>query len=171
MWMRILACALLLTFPLACEGTHAGGPAGSDATVEHVSDGDTIVLADGRHVRLVQIDAPEQAEHECYAEAASRALESMLPPGTEVALELDPELDHVDRFGRTLAYVEKDGVNVNLELVRRGAAAPYFYRGDRGRYAAQLLDAARAARENRKGLWGACPRTRLDPLSQVRAAR
>jgi micrococcal nuclease len=93
----------------------------------------------------------------------------LLPPGTKVRLELDPGLDHEDRFGRTLAYVEKGGVNVNVELVRLGAAAPYFYRGDRGRYATALLDAARRAREGRKGLWGACPGTAPDPSRQVDA--
>jgi hypothetical protein len=31
-----------------------------------------------------------------------------------------------------------DGVNVNAQLVRVGAAAPYFYAGRRGRYAALL---------------------------------
>jgi micrococcal nuclease len=45
---------------------------------------------------------------------------------------------------------------VNVELVRRGAATVYFYRGERGRYAAQLLAAARQARAARRGLWGAC---------------
>jgi micrococcal nuclease len=169
--MRILACALLLTFPLACGGTHAEPPAGSGATVDHVTDGDTIVLTDGRHVRLVQIDAPELPEHECYGEAASRVLASMLPPGTRIELLLDPKLDHVDRFGRTLAYVEKEGVNLNVALVRRGAAAPYFYRGERGRYAAALLQAGRAARAHLLGLWGACPHTVPDPLRSVRAER
>jgi micrococcal nuclease len=169
--MRILACALLLTFPLACGGTHAGVPAGAEATVDHVTDGDTIVLTDGLHVRLVQIDAPELPEHECYGEAASRVLASMLPAGTKIELDLDPKLHHVDRFGRTLAYVEKGGVNVNLELVRRGAAAPYFYGGDRGRYASKLFEDATTAREQHKGLWGACPRTALDPFARVQAER
>jgi len=41
---------------------------------------------------------------------------------------------------------------VNVELVRLGAAAPYFYRGVRGRHADELLAAARAARAARRGL-------------------
>jgi hypothetical protein len=84
-----------------------------------------------------------------------------------VTLEADPALDRVDRFGRLLRYVRRDGSNVNLELVRRGAAAPYFYGGDRGRYAGRLLAAAALAKASRRGLWGARPRTRLDPYRQI----
>jgi endonuclease YncB( thermonuclease family) len=37
-----------------------------------------------------------------------------------------------------------------------GAARLFFYRGRRGRYADQLLEAARRAREAGLGLWLAC---------------
>jgi uncharacterized cupin superfamily protein len=42
--------------------------------------------------------------------------------------------------GGLLRYVVrvKGSLNVNVQLVRVGAAAPYFYRGRRGRYAALL---------------------------------
>jgi micrococcal nuclease len=166
MGVRMLALALLLVFPLACGGTHGGARTG---TVARVLDGDTIVLEDGRHVRLVQLDAPETDEHECYAQAATRVLARLVPVGSEVEIETDPALDKVDRFGRTLAYVQKDGANINLELVREGAAAPWFYQGDRGRYATQLLQAAGKARREELGLWGACPGTTLDPLHSIDA--
>jgi micrococcal nuclease len=114
-------------------------------------------------VRLVQIDAPEVRPPECYGRAADRIVRELLPPGSAVRLEFDPDLDRVDRFGRSLAYVFEGEVNVNLDLVRRGAAAPYFFGGDRGRYADELLTAARRARAERRGLWAACPATRLNP--------
>lgn len=38
--------------------------------VSHVGDGDSIRLANGTQLRLVQIDAPELGEGECYAQAA-----------------------------------------------------------------------------------------------------
>jgi micrococcal nuclease len=167
MLLRILALVMLLTFPLACGGTHGGG--GPEGTVARVLDGDTIVLADGRHVRLVQLDAPEIDEDECYAQAAKRVLARLLTPGTEVDIETDAALDRVDRYGRTLAYLKKDGTNINLELVREGAAAPWFYDGERGRYAGLLLGTARRAKEHDRGLWGACPGTVLDPLHSVEA--
>ena len=165
MQLRSLLVAALVALPLACGRTDT---AGSHATIGHVSDGDTIVLADGRHVRLVQLDAPER-EGECYGQEATRVLTRLLTEGTRVELESDPALDGIDRFGRTLAYVRKDRVDVNLELVRQGAAAPYFFHGDRGRYAAQFLQAAQQAKQDHRGLWGACPRTVLDPFHAVDA--
>ena len=78
------------------------------------------MLEDGRHVRLVQLDAPETDERECYADQAKTTLYRLIPPGTEVAIETDPALDKIDRYGRTTAYVRKDGTNINLELVRHG---------------------------------------------------
>jgi endonuclease YncB( thermonuclease family) len=162
-----LVLALLTLFPLACGDTHGG----AYATVAHVLDGDTIVLEDGRHVRLVQLDAPETDEGECYARKAERALRDLLPPGTGVEIETDPALDKRDRFGRTLAYVRKDGANINLELVRMGAAAPWFFHGDRGRYASSFLAAARDAEKARRGLWGACPGTALNPQNALEAQR
>ena len=52
--------------------------------------------------------------------------------------------------------------NLTLELVREGAATVWFYHHQKGRYAAQLLAAAREARAAQRGLWGACD-TRWDP--------
>jgi micrococcal nuclease len=165
--LSVLLVATLLTFPLACGGTHAGtSPTG---TVARVLDGDTIVLEDGRHVRLVQLDAPETDENECYADKAKGTLENLLPQATHVGIELDPALDPVDRFGRTLAYVEKNGTNINIQLVREGAAAPWFFHGDRGRYASTFFQAAHEAKRHHRGLWGACPHTILDPLHSVQA--
>jgi micrococcal nuclease len=161
---RLFALSLILV-ALGCGGER------QTATVDRVLDGDTIVLRDGRHVRLVQLDAPEIDEHECYAQAATAALARLLPPGTRVEIETDALLDKVDRFGRTLAYVRKDGDNVNLELVRVGAAAPWFFHGDRGRYAGEFLAAARAAEEHHRGLWSACPGTILAPFLSVDARR
>jgi micrococcal nuclease len=164
-----LLIVLVPLFPFACGGTHAN--TSREGTVDRVLDGDTIVLTDGRHVRLVQLDAPETDENECYAREAKRTLQSLLPPGTAVRIETDPALDSEDRFGRTLAYVEKNGADINLELIRAGAAAPWFYHGARGRHAELFLTAARRAQHTRKGLWGECPETTLDPLHSVEAQR
>lgn len=132
-----------------------------------VNDGDTLTLRGGRKVRLLQIDTPELGAGECYSEAAWVALRTLAPIGTPVVLESDPALDRTDRYGRLLRYVKRDGLSVNIELVRRGAAAPYFQRGNRGRYAASLMRAARKARATKQGLWKACPSTVLNPNRAV----
>lgn len=115
----------------------------------------------------MQIDAPELAGAECYGEASKAELVRLLPIGTRVRLEFDAKLDRIDRFGRRLAYVFAGTTNVNLAMVRRGAAGPYFFGGDRGRYAERLLRTARQARAARRGLWSVCPRTKLDPARAI----
>ncbi len=131
------------------------------ATVAVVNDGDTLRTTSGRRIRLVQIDAPE-LHGDCFGKAALAALRILTPPGTRITLERDPGLDATDRYGRQLRYVFVDGTNVNVALVRRGAASPYFFRGDRGRYARDLLQAVDEARAGRRGYWGACPAARLE---------
>jgi micrococcal nuclease len=146
---------LVLAFaPLAASST-TDTSFRTAATVERIIDGDTLVLRGGARVRLVQIDAPE-AGGECYAAASTRELGRLAPPGRRVVLETDRRLDTVDRYERLLRYIHVGRTNLNVELVRRGAATPWFYDGDRGRYASELLGAVRSARSARRGLWGAC---------------
>jgi micrococcal nuclease len=166
--MRKLVATFLCA--VAVAGCGDGGSR-ENATVARILDGDTIELADGERVRLVQIDAPERSEGECYAEQAASRLERLVPPGSEIRLENDAALDAVDRFGRLLRYVFVDGENVNLELASRGSVGVYFFEGARGRYADDLLAAARAARAAGRGLWGACSSTPFAPTHQVDARR
>ena len=81
----------------------------------------------------------------------------MLPVGARVRVERDPALDDIDRYGRLLRYVFKGRLNVNVDLVRKGAASVWFYDGDRGRYADQLLRAAENARASSAGPAGRVP--------------
>lgn len=154
--------AAVATTTAACDEDKTPSPNASRGVVAYVNDGDTVRLADGRRVRLVQIDAPELVT-ECYGRSARRALIRLAPAGTRVTLERDPALDAIDRYGRILRYVVVDGRNLNLLLVAEGAAEPYFFHGDRGRLAGALLAAATRARARRLGIWGACPLARLAP--------
>jgi endonuclease YncB( thermonuclease family) len=159
-----LTLAALVAVAAGCGGGGESAPAGPSETgvVRVVVDGDTLRLEDGRRVRLLQIDAPEEAS-ECYGRAATRELIRLAGRGEEVVLARDPALDDRDGGGRLLRYLTVDGRVVNLELVARGAAAPYFFRNARGRYAADLLEASREARDGRRGFWAACPGARLEP--------
>jgi len=154
------------------EGGGAAEYTAAQATyrIDHVTDGDTVVLRNGQRVRLVQIDTPEvYFGTECYGPQASAITKRLLPEGTPVLLLAEPATDRVDEYGRLLRYVirARGGMNVNLRLVAVGAAAPYFYEGRRGRYAPQLEALAERARRMHLGLWGACPRTRYDPYRGV----
>jgi endonuclease YncB( thermonuclease family) len=154
------------------DAAGSGRSAGHRAVVAEVVDGDTIRLRDGRRIRLVQVDTPEvHGGAECGGRAASAALARQLPPGSVVRLTTDAATDRVDRYGRELRYVWSGGRNLNVWLVRRGHAAPYFYAGERGRYAAQLERAARRARTAGLGFWGACPNAVLDATRGVATGR
>lgn len=168
----VLAGALLSV--LGGASATPGGTIGAGAVlaasvdvVGSVYDGDTLTLTDGRRVRLLQIDTPELGSGECYSRVARTVLRGLTPVGSRVVLEADARLDRVDRYGRLLRYVKRAGLNVNMEIVRLGAAAPYFYRGERGRYASRLLDTARQAKSAKRGLWKACPSTVLAPTRAV----
>jgi micrococcal nuclease len=148
--------ALLALGSLAGTGGASPGAVQTHATVRYVVDGDTIRLMGGRYVRFLQIDTPELHPRECYGRRSSERLHSWLHSGSRVRLRTDPRLDRTDRYGRLLRYVFSGERNLNLALVRRGAATVWFYDGDKGRYAKRLLTAGRRARKAKRGLWGAC---------------
>jgi micrococcal nuclease len=170
--MRVLGIAVMLMLWLTVPAI--GRPAPATYRIDHVTDGDTVVLRNGARVRLVQIDTPEvYLGTECYGQQASLATERLLPVGTRVRLFREPATDRVDDFGRVLAYVVRahDGVDVNIRLVAIGAAAPYFYKGRRGVYAKRLEALAKCARAKHLGLWGECRHTRYDPYAGIATRR
>ncbi len=168
-YLLMLSAAVMLA--LAASSADAAAPV---YRIDHVIDGDTVALRDGRRVRLVQIDTPEvYFGVECYGRTASARAKSLLPPGTLVRLQPEPATDRVDQYGRLLRYVirARDGVNVNIRLATIGAAAPYFYDHRRGRYANLLEARTRRARAKKIGLWGACPRTPYNPYAGIETRR
>jgi micrococcal nuclease len=163
---RLIPLALVALLAAALTGCRdEGAPAVlSKADLEvvaRVNDGDTVTLRGGKKVRLLQIDAPELTD-DCYGLAAKSALERHVRPGTQAQLLRDPGLDQTDRYGRLLRYVVVHGENVNVALVREGAASPYFFRKERGIYAGELVRAVDEARKASRGYWGACPGATLN---------
>ena len=165
---RLIALLALAALAAGCRedappesGARVPEQRGRTAIVDRVNDGDTLTLRSGVRVRLLQIDAPELLA-DCFGRASARALVALVPRGTHVTLVADRALDDRDDYGRLLRYVFVGRTNVNLELVRRGAASPYFFRKARGRYAIALEKAVAAARRSRRGYWDACPRAALN---------
>jgi micrococcal nuclease len=136
-------------------------PRGRPAVVDRVVDGDTIeVRFRGRRltVRLIGVDTPESVHPtrpvECYGLAAAAFTERHLA-GAPVRLELDVE--PLDRYGRTLAYVwTLDGRLFNEVLIARGFATVATFPPN-VRYVDRFVAAQRRARRADRGLWGACP--------------
>jgi micrococcal nuclease len=133
----------------ARDSTSASAEAGA-AVVTDVVDGDTIdVRVDGatETVRIVGINTPEQGE--CLADEATRWLRDRIS-GRTVTLVRD-ESDR-DRYGRLLRYVEVDGADVGVELVRAGLAIARRYPPDTAR-AAELDIVQAAAEDDGVGMW------------------
>ncbi len=168
---KLAGVLVALTVVLSAQAGLGARPAQVSATVASITDGDTLRLTNGARVRLLQIDTPELGTGECYSRAARTALLIRVPVGSRVVLEADPRLDRVDRYGRLLRYVHRGTANVNVALVRAGAAAPWFYGGVRGKYASRLYAEAVRAKAARRGLWGACRGTVLDPTRAVDTGR
>jgi micrococcal nuclease len=139
------------------------------ATVISVLDGDTIKMHDdvgaSLNVRLIGIDTPATKHQskpvQCYGMVASAKTAELLPVGTRVELEMD--VQDRDRYGRTLAYVWREGgmLMVNEQLVAEGYALTLTIPLN-VRYSESFASAARIARENGLGLWSVCTGGPLD---------
>jgi endonuclease YncB( thermonuclease family) len=163
--MRRVVALVALSVLLVAPAAFGKAPAAHVYRIARVVDGDTVYLTNGAKIRLVQIDTPEvYFGAECWGHEASAETKKLLPTGTVVRLASEPATDSVDRYGRLLRYVfrVRDGLNVNVFLVRHGDAAPYFYRDREGPYAGVLKRAALRARAHHRGLWGACRHTPVD---------
>jgi len=84
----------------------------------HVVDGDTIDVEGVGRVRLVGVNTPERDEPG-YQNATDYVKSMVL--GKTVSLDIDDEKNY-DKYGRILAVVYIDGVNLNKELLKRGYA-------------------------------------------------
>lgn len=130
------------------------GPSQS-ARIAKVIDGDTLALADGRHVRLIGVNTPEKAHHGQRAEAgsseATRFVERFLSSAGVV--RISPGKDPKDRYGRTLAHVFRaDGASLEEALLEQGLAMQIVIPPNLS--LADCLQAAEhRAREARRGLW------------------
>lgn len=137
--------------------------------VEEIIDGDTLLLGDGREVRLTGIQAPKlplgRAGFEPWpkAEKAKRALVALAGAQT-VTLKYGGA--RIDRHGRVLAHVfagsGKGGRWLQQEMIRMGLARVYTFPDNRA-CADELLEAEREAREAGLEIW-------QDPFYSIRDA-
>lgn len=134
--------------------TSTCGP--STGTVARAIDGDTLELADGKKVRMLLVDTPESTngKTDCYGqEAAQFTSDKVL--GKTVQLTYD-EASCTDRFGRLLAYVKVDGVEMNKLLAEQGYAC-ILYVAPAGTSRRDEFETYESqAKTARLGMWGKC---------------
>ncbi|WP_240663597.1 thermonuclease family protein [Sphingomonas sp. UV9] len=94
--------------------------------IDCMVDGDTFWMA-GTKIRIADIDTPETHPPRCarerrLGEAATVKMQALLNAGP---FKLVPIKRDVDRYGRKLRLVERDGKSLGAELVRHGLARQY----------------------------------------------
>lgn len=190
-----LVATLLLTLGCPGSGTRSGHPTPGASRpkaasrpgvflregtwepveVSRVVDGDTLVLADGRTVRYLAIDAPESGGP--FYDAAT-SLHRRLIEGRRVELLCPVQGSQRDTYGRALGIVavRRGGeagaarTYAATELVRSGLA--WIYQKDPDSlppvFLRSLLDAQREAFREDRGIWSIIDR---GATSDLRATR
>jgi micrococcal nuclease len=147
----MLGAALLA----ACGGGgDDDGDDGEPGTVARVIDGDTVELTTGERVRYLMVDTPESTtEIECFGEEAKQ-FNVDLVDGRDIVMRFDVQRE--DDFGRLLAYVTVDGVEINGVIIERGYGCVLHIppNGDDRVDAFDELELR--ARTLGRGLWAAC---------------
>jgi len=130
---------------------------GGQARVTAVIDGDTVVLDDGRQVRLVGIQAPKLAlgrpnfaAWPLGEESKSALSEMVLNRDVNLHLGTTPQ----DRHGRVLAHLTRaqDDLWLQGEMLKRGLARVYTFPDNRA-LGGELLSLERQARSDARGMW------------------
>ncbi len=146
------------------ESTVSAQISGDRVTVTRVVDGDTIkVEMNGKEetVRLLGMNTPETVDPrkpvECFGKEASNETKSLLT-GKIVILQKD--VSETDKYKRLLRFVFLPLENgqilfVDDYLVREGFAQVLTIPPD-VKHSEQFLQAQKAARDLKKGLWGKC---------------
>ena len=124
-------------------------------TVNHVIDGDTIILSDDRHIRLIGIDTPEIGydghRSEMGADEARNYLDRLLKTNNKIFIIYDQQ--RKDHYQRTLAHLFlQDGTSIQSLLLKRGLATTLTIPPN-----LDMLDCYQAsslyARQHHIGLW------------------
>ena len=160
--MLLVGClsALLLPFTTMADA--------HDCTlVVRVYDGDTVLVrqADERYlVRLLGIDAPEtsKATKQPGQPFSARSRRQLANRVLNRCVDLTTYGN--DRYGRRLAVIHLEGVDINLEMVALGLAEVYRGRTPDGFNRRPYEKAEAAARRSGRGIWtqGASYRSPLE---------
>jgi len=141
----------LLLFPLLTLVEEA-----YQAKVIAISDGDTLKVLTLKKkqikIRLAEIDTPEREQP-----WGNRAKQALFDLTFQKMVTVHPVT--TDRYGRTVAHILVDGLNVNREMVKTGNAWVYRqYLKD-----TSLLDLEAEARQAKRGLWRLPEARRVPP--------
>lgn len=166
LWLPLLACAEIYQWQDPQGQAHYSDQASPNAkilpitpgysfyTVEKVIDGDTILLSDGRKVRLLGINTPEIAHFNNDADAGGDEAKQWLTHKIlHQSVRLVTDAEYTDKYQRTLAYIfTSNDEHINQELVAQGFATVSIYPPNL-LYAQELATAQTQAEQMRLGIW------------------
>lgn len=117
-----------------------------------IHDGDTISVVNtqdnsAKKVRLACIDSPENSQPQ--GRLSTITLNAFIPVGSEVQLNI---VD-TDRYGRSVAEVLKNNVNVNLSMLKKGQAVVYHKYLSNCPDGNSYIQAEKLAKNNKVGFW------------------
>lgn len=115
--------------------------------VTRVIDGDTIEIDGSTKVRYIGIDTPEAGD--CFGEEAKKANENLVG---DKSVRLEYDVQRIDKYGRTLAYVYAGEVFVNEKLVQDGFAKVATFPPNI-LHLNKFREGERYARDKKLGLW------------------
>jgi endonuclease YncB( thermonuclease family) len=130
--------------------------------VSKVYDGDTIVLKNGKRVRLLGINAPEIESRYRTSEPGGIAAKSWLQEKLQnKKVHLQYDLEKYDRYKRLLAHLFlPDGKHLNEALLENGLAVLNIMPPNL-RHSAKLASAQQRAEKQKLGIWSI---SRYQPL-------
>ncbi len=123
--------------------------------VKKVHDGDTILLFNGKKVRLLGINTPEvESRHKTLQAGGEEARQWLSKKVLNQKVRLESDIEKTDKYGRFLAHVftEKQE-HINVELVKLGYASVNIHPPNLN-YTDKLLQAQQLAETQSLGLWG-----------------
>lgn len=163
----LLICCLLML--MGCSPSVSGKKV--TVEVQRVVSGQTIdvLMPDTspliQRVRLIGIDAPD-LQQDPWGQAAKETLEQLLSQDDRGlvldSVQLEFGAQEEDSYGRRLAYVWHDGMLINEQLVKRGAALADA-RSRNSQYSQRLNRAQDYARIMGYGIWNPQQPLRVPP--------
>lgn len=138
--------------------------------VKTVYDGDTVVLEDGRKIRLLGINTPEVQHRDKMADAGGEEAKHWLMNKLRHAkVRIETDAEKTDKYGRTLAHLfTEENEHVNLSLIKAGLAAVSIYPPNL-LYVNELVAAEKQAEKAKLGTWQR-PEYAAIPISSLTGA-
>jgi micrococcal nuclease len=137
--VKLLLCAMLIVLSGMAQAEEF------TTKVIAVLDGDTVLIRRAKGVlkiRLADIDAPEKAQP--FGASSQQSLSGMV-----LGKQVKVVSQAMDQYGRMVAHLSVNGLDVNTEQIRRGMAWEYSHYHSNH----ELIALEAEARQAPRGLW------------------